>query len=308
LPSYDCHRIALTLPQLQQIAATVKSERRPEERRGVLQNTMAGNINRWQETLDRLEDELVPPNHPPSPPPANCHLQNHAKAVLRRDYAVFIADRDRKLQDAAAAKEKASTPAAPIKTESAPQDDLIMLDAAPASFAKTDRAAAPTSDPKPSTPAAQQGTGTPASQTNTPTAPGGATSVPGDDDGAAKGGQPDAGLDIAAMLQVLTGGGGSGAAASASPGVMNLDGGGGAGGFGEPVLLPGLESYASMSEAQSASDAAANKPGSSTAAEAGSLPGGDADVLGDDNMDDLFGSDNGDGAAEFSDWLNDLGN
>jgi hypothetical protein len=52
--------MALTSPQLQQIAITMKSERRPEERRNVLQNTMAANINRWQENLDRLEDELVP--------------------------------------------------------------------------------------------------------------------------------------------------------------------------------------------------------------------------------------------------------
>jgi hypothetical protein len=53
-------------PQLQQIAITVKSERRPEERRSILQNTMAANINRWQDNLDRLEDELVPPQPPPS--------------------------------------------------------------------------------------------------------------------------------------------------------------------------------------------------------------------------------------------------
>jgi hypothetical protein len=58
---YPMHPHVLISPQLQQIAITVKSERRPEERRAVLQNTMAANLNRWQETLDRLEDELVSP-------------------------------------------------------------------------------------------------------------------------------------------------------------------------------------------------------------------------------------------------------
>jgi hypothetical protein len=217
-----------------------------------------------------------------------------------------------------------------------------MLDAAPATFAKADRAVpsaaeAPSTkadgDARPSTPAAQQqAPTTPASQTNTPTASaGGATSAPGgaivlDDDDPAKN-QPqapsaaDAGLDIEDMLQVLTdgnnGGGSSGAdaaaaAAATSPGVMNLDvlpggGGGGPGDFGEPVLLPGLESYASMSEAQSAADGASKTVSSAVAEPSGSLPGGDADMLVDDNLDELFGSDNGDGAAGYSNWFNDLG-
>lgn len=216
-----------------------------------------------------------------------------------------------------------------------------MLDAAPVTFAKADRAppanktelaamasgAAATNvkaagDAKPSTPAAQQtpatpaaqatAQATPASQTNTPAAPAG-TSAPGaiaiDDQHPAS--AADAGLDIAAMLQVLTGGnggGGNGGAAAASAGGMDLDAlpgsGGGPGGFGEPVLLPGLESYASIPESQSADNE--NKPVSSATEAAATLSVGDADVLGDDNMDDLFGSDNGEGAAEFTNWLNDL--
>ena len=92
------------------------------------------------------------------------------------------------------------------------------------------------------------------------------------------------------MLQVLTGGNNgvelkadaaaAAAAAAASPSVMNLDvlpgggGGGGPGGFGDPVLLPGLESYASMSEAQSAGDGTSKTVSSAVAEPSGSLPGG----------------------------------
>jgi hypothetical protein len=155
-------------------------------------------------------------------------------------------------------------------------DDLIMLDAAPVAFLKADRA------PDPAAAAA-------AVDDRDHDDPSKATA-------AAAG---DAGLDIAAMLQVLTRGDGA-------AGIVDLDvlpGGGGAGGFGEPMLLPGLENYPSMPEAQAAADS--NKPSSSAGEAAGPLPVGDADVLGDDNLDELFGSDHAenDDAAEFSSWL-----
>ena len=69
---------------------------------------MAANIIRWQDNLDRLEDELVPP--PTAALYLRCQrqqcLQNHTKAILRRDYALFVAERNRQLQDAAAAKRR----------------------------------------------------------------------------------------------------------------------------------------------------------------------------------------------------------